>query len=383
MNNEYVMSFCLYHLHILGLNPFKQSIFSKLRAGFVALITCVLYGFNLAALFHDNNGIKSLQNTIDALPCGQQTSVRLLYLLICGNKMKQLYEMTNETWPNDICGSKLKERLQFDSERFKSFFKSYSTYLVTIVIIYLITPSFYTYRRLTTEWYLPCKLESDMCYLSARLAQVVYFMLIIYQIIIFDGMCWAFLFCLFLETEKVKYSFKYLNIEELNSNNEVNRKFCSIVKHHCYLLEFLKRFNAVYSLQMLNHFLTIAAALCFGMFLVSKDGFPPTTFENARFIPYVIGYNTQLYICCYSGEVIYSQLISIADAIYESMWYLNNHSNVSNGIRLGIQVSQIGNKVTIGGLWPLSLSTFVSVFKTSVSLNAILQTVYINAERSI
>nr|AVH87287.1 odorant receptor 46 [Holotrichia parallela] len=320
---------------------------------------------------------------MDALPGGQQTSVRLLYLLICGNKLKRLYEMVNETWPNDVLGSVLKKRFEFDSQRFKKFFIAYVTVVTTIAMIYMMAPTFCSYRRLVTEWYLPCDLEFDVCYISARIAELVYMLLIFYQVLVFDGMFCAFLFCLFMEVEKIKHSFKHLNIGELNSRNEVNRKFCSILKHHGFVLEFLKRFNAVYSVQMLNHFLTLAAALCFGMFLFSKDGFPPSSYQSARYGPYVIAYNIQLYTCCYAGELIYNQLLSISDAIYESMWYLNNESNVSNGVRLAIQVSQIGNKITIGGLWPLNLRTYMSVFKTSVSLNALLQTVYINNEKSI
>lgn len=55
------------------------------------------------------------------------------------------------------------------------------------------------------------------------------------------------------------------------------------------------------------------------------------------------------------------QVCSVADVMYQTKWYENYNLKLRKGILMVMNVSRIENKLTIGGLWKVNLSTFMGV----------------------
>lgn len=56
-----------------------------------------------------------------------------------------------------------------------------------------------------------------------------------------------------------------------------------------------------------------------------------------------------------------NQVCSVADVMYQTKWYENYNLKLRKGILMVMNVSRIENKLTIGGLWKVNLSTFMGV----------------------
>nr|AKC58543.1 odorant receptor 8 [Anomala corpulenta] len=380
MEEEYVMFSGLYSLNLVGLHPFKSSF----KKGVVALIfivfTLICYALNLAGVILKYDGLKSLADSIDAVPAGQQVMVKLLSVLFLRNEMKHLYNTVEKKWDNKIYGEELENTIKKLSLKFK---KIYNTYRMTIwvtAILYVSKPLILFSRTLLTEMYIPCNLSQNYCYISFIAIQTIYIFDLAFVVYTFDGIFYAFLFYVYCELEKIKYGFANLNVSittDLNNNEEdCYTKFCEIVKHHYSMIKFLQDVNKVYYLQLLNHFVTITATIVFGIFFMNMDGFPPALGKVSRYIPYLMSYHFQLYIYCMWGQQVFDQVCSVCDVIYQSQWYVRYQPKLAKGMLLVMKVSQIQNKLTIGDMWKLNLGTFMSVIKTSMSFHAFMQTVY-------
>nr|QBB72973.1 odorant receptor [Protaetia brevitarsis] len=378
MEDEYVMKCGLYYLHLIGTNPFKRSIRGNIIC-FIQTFTAIYsLGMAIDGVISKYENIKSLAGSIDTVPSAIQTVIKLLSAIFLRQKMKNLYLMVEEKWPDDIFGREFQNKLNKWSKMFKTSYKVYLYFYVFTLVFFISRPLLRHSRILVTEWNLPCNVASNQCYGFYVVLQASYFSIIVSVVFGFDIIFYAFLFYGFCELEKIKYAFEHLSISENVEGDEekVYVEFCKILKHHDYILRFLDMVSKVYSLQLLSNFSAYVSTIVFGVFFMNVDGFPPSKENLAKYIPYLITHHFQLIMYCVLGEMIRTQLSSVSDTIYLSKWYVKKQPKLTKAMIIVMQMSRIPNKILIGGIWAMDLDLFMKVVKTSISVHAFMQTIY-------
>lgn len=258
MEEEYVMLSGLYSLELVGLHPFKSSFKQSVIALIFIVFTLICYAMNLAGVILKYDGIKSLADSIDAVPAGQQVfmkclhlsrqissilfkvMVKLLSVLFLRKQMKRLYNTVEKKWDTNIYGEELENTIKELAQKFK---KIYNTYRITIWVtafLYVSKPLILFSRTLLTEMYIPCDLSQNYCYVSFIAIQTIYIFDLAFVVYTFDGIFYAFLFHVYCELEKIKYGFANLNVSVTTDDEETYTKFCKIVKHHYSMIKYLK-----------------------------------------------------------------------------------------------------------------------------------------------
>lgn len=130
----------------------------------------------------------------------------------------------------------------------------------------------------------------------------------------------------------------------------------------CQQLVILNQFNAnaniLYkpynkSIRETNYFIVVSiiALNCFG---VLRQPHQIVTLDS-------IHYRQFLSLIKIKVHIFYFQLCSVSDVIYNSKWYIKRQLNFAKGMLLVMKVSRVQNKLSIGSLWRLNLTTFMSV----------------------
>ncbi|XP_071056610.1 odorant receptor 45b-like [Onthophagus taurus] len=379
MPHDFVMESGLYALDLIGLHPFRKSGFGYVRAFVFSSTFLVMYILNVAGVIVRYEGIKSLADSVDAIPAGQQVLVKVFAVILIHDRFQKLFAKMDQMWPNNIYGSELELKIQTYQASFKRTFIAYRATIWITTITYISKPLLTLSRSFATAWYIPCDYHENFCYVSIIVAQSLYIAILAFAVVVFDFIFFSFLFNIYCELEKIKFGFNNLRVLEDSNQDDPNilTEFFKLVKHHNFLLRCIKDLNNVYSLQVLNHVSTISATIVFGIFFMNMDGFPPSGDKLYRYIPYLISYNFQLYIYCVIGQEMSYQAENVGKSLYESTWYLSNQPKLRKGMIMVIQISQQQeNKLSIGGIWDLNLRIFMSVIKTSVSVHAFMQTIY-------
>lgn len=75
MKQEYVLASGLRFLDFIGLNPYKSRWQQRMRAFIFVGSAIIGYFLNLVGLFYNCSDLKSLADSVDAIPAGQQVLV--------------------------------------------------------------------------------------------------------------------------------------------------------------------------------------------------------------------------------------------------------------------------------------------------------------------
>lgn len=88
--------------------------------------------------------------------------------------------------------------------------------------------------------------------------------IIFYAVTGFDGLFFFFIGHVLTELKMVKMSY------QMSQNHR--EKFLETIQHHAFVLNFVRKLNRIYSQVLLNQHVSCLFGICFGLFLVSKDG---------------------------------------------------------------------------------------------------------------
>nr|XP_022901694.1 odorant receptor 4-like [Onthophagus taurus] len=191
-----------------------------------------------------------------------------------------------------------------------------------------------------------------------------------YSMIVYDSMFFTLINCAVIQMIKVQYG-----LEHLDMTRDPYTEFCKLVKYHDFILRFITYINGIYSIQLLNHFFTTTCCICVGIFMLNVDGFPPST-DKLSYVSYLVCHNYQLYIYCSYGQILLNEMEAVGESLYNSDWYKKFQPKLRKAMSYVIIMSNLPNKLTIGGYWELNLKTYMSIVKTAFSFNAFVQNVF-------
>ncbi|XP_067205205.1 odorant receptor 10-like [Linepithema humile] len=157
-------------------------------------------------------------------------------------------------------------------------------------------------------------------------------------------------------------------------NYAYNLKMC--VTDHTRLLRSIVLVEHIFNIMMLALFLYFGILFSFYGFLIlnlSEGGNDLSIFRAAYLICIIINFVCHSCVYCAVGEILLSQCKHIHYAVYSNKWYNLEPRNSRNMILLMVRTNE-PVYLTAGRLFPLTMSTFCNLLKTSASYISVLLT---------
>nr|AOG12912.1 odorant receptor [Eogystia hippophaecolus] len=158
-------------------------------------------------------------------------------------------------------------------------------------------------------------------------------------------------------------------IEEVN---EFNMTIKRIVKWHLELIRCVQLLEKIFSKSTLFNAITSS-------FLICLTGFNVTAIDNVpfmlSFISFLLVTFLQIYFFCCFGDMIMQSSVEVAEAVYNSRWYMVETS-LARELMIILIKAQIPCKITAFGFADINLRAFMRILSTSWSYFTLLKTMY-------
>ncbi|XP_018364329.1 PREDICTED: odorant receptor 22c-like [Trachymyrmex cornetzi] len=148
-------------------------------------------------------------------------------------------------------------------------------------------------------------------------------------------------------------------------NDKAERNLAAVVERHLRILSFTSQLESIMHKVALVELVGSTIAICLlGYYIITAW----ETFDATKITSYAVLYLSlcfNIFIFCYIGEIITEQCKLVGEMAYMTDWY-NLHHKTARGLILIIARSNNVIKFTAGKLFPLSITTFGDVIKTSM-----------------
>ncbi|CAH2010044.1 unnamed protein product [Acanthoscelides obtectus] len=154
--------------------------------------------------------------------------------------------------------------------------------------------------------------------------------------------------------------------------NNVEPLLNDLIKHHYEIIRLVEILNDLFSPIALVQCGTSGLAICFVGFqlmVTVESGSPEFVIQAAYFCCLFV----QIYFYCWFGQDIMLKSIEISISYYLTDWYNACSSNVRNHLFLIMERTKRPLELRAGGVFPLTLSTLMSILRSSYSYMAVLQ----------
>ncbi|XP_014475014.1 PREDICTED: odorant receptor 82a-like [Dinoponera quadriceps] len=154
-------------------------------------------------------------------------------------------------------------------------------------------------------------------------------------------------------------------------NYSVQRKLASIVKHHLRVLCFITRMENIMYKACFVELAGCTLNMCLiGYYFVMNWGVL-TTAKITSYSTIYISMAFNIFIFCYTGEIVAEQCKNVGRMAYMTNWYELDHKTARSFILVIVRSNNV-IKITAGKIVPLSIATFGDVIKTSLAyMNAL------------
>ncbi|VEN52485.1 unnamed protein product [Callosobruchus maculatus] len=146
----------------------------------------------------------------------------------------------------------------------------------------------------------------------------------------------------------------------------------SLIKHHYEIIQLAQTLNELLSPIALIQCVSSGLAICFVGFqlmIAVQPGSP----EFISQVAYFGSMFSQIFFYCWYGQSIILKSISISPSHYSTNWYDAYPSNIRSYLFLIMERTKRPLILRAGGVFPLSLSTLMSILRSSYSYMAVLQ----------
>ncbi|KAG8035001.1 hypothetical protein G9C98_005423, partial [Cotesia typhae] len=152
-----------------------------------------------------------------------------------------------------------------------------------------------------------------------------------------------------------------------------NWRFKTCIKHHKRLIQIIHQLNSVFTTSLLVQLGVSSFLMCLNGYLAFM--FPHDNQRLIRSIMYLIaGFVQLLYWCGFGNELKY-QVNDLATSQWMSGWEDKYDRGIKNLVTTAMIRAMQPMEVKAGGLFILSMETFLSILKTSYSVFVLLTTV--------
>ncbi|XP_055522547.1 odorant receptor 67d-like [Wyeomyia smithii] len=156
------------------------------------------------------------------------------------------------------------------------------------------------------------------------------------------------------------------NNSESNLNELIHDKLVEIVRCHQRINEFVSRFEELYSHQIFMEISCDALQIIVTLFVLHIEPWVPGYFV-------IVVATFQLFLYCLLGTLIDIKTDVLSECIYNVSWH-KLPKKEQNIVQIMLQVSQSPRQLTYGGLVPLNMNLFQSIYRKIYSVFMMLQT---------
>ncbi|XP_017774125.1 PREDICTED: odorant receptor 94a-like [Nicrophorus vespilloides] len=155
-------------------------------------------------------------------------------------------------------------------------------------------------------------------------------------------------------------------------DKDVSKKIKTQIGFHQEILEYCELVEELLNYGILAQFLCSAISICFTLLQLIMI---PYNFKMSIILLYLTCILCQLWMYCWFGHLVLVKSSEVIDACYMSEWY-KCHPRMKSFFFLIMERSKKPTYFTAGKFFILSLTTFVTILKSSYSYFAVLQRMY-------
>ncbi|KAG7207071.1 hypothetical protein KM043_000953 [Ampulex compressa] len=149
-----------------------------------------------------------------------------------------------------------------------------------------------------------------------------------------------------------------------------------LVDQHRRIIAFSNDVDDLFSyISLMQLLLNTLVICCLTFMIVYTIGTDQAFGMIVKYVLFYIGISTEAFVFGYAGDYLSSKSTSIANMIYESLWY-DLPTNQSRILLLMMLRSQKRLTITAGKVADMSLEGFAAIMKTSASYASVLYTLY-------
>ncbi|KAF7274415.1 hypothetical protein GWI33_012923 [Rhynchophorus ferrugineus] len=159
------------------------------------------------------------------------------------------------------------------------------------------------------------------------------------------------------------------NVGEYGTEKEIKKDFVDCINHHYTIIEFLQTTENVFGQIYFGQIFASTIALCMDLFLLSLT--EPTTFEFFYLVVYQLAISNLLFVPCWFATEMTRKSENIPNAAYSWHW-IDLSISFKKELIIFIRRSQHPLKLYAANFFELSVQTFLTIFRSSLSYYAVL-----------
>ncbi|XP_058796006.1 odorant receptor 49b-like [Phymastichus coffea] len=160
------------------------------------------------------------------------------------------------------------------------------------------------------------------------------------------------------------------------SQSEAHQKLKACIRRHQIMITYADQVEELFCFAMLGQMFGSVTQICFSGFqlILAEE----TTFQRKLLsVEYLLGSFVQLYFYCYSSHEIFTESQNVSEAAYSAKWYRITNPKLHKDFALMFEIMVHRARkpciLTVGKFCPLTLQTYSSVVRTSMSYFTVLR----------
>ncbi|EFA09138.2 odorant receptor 111 [Tribolium castaneum] len=353
------------------MSPHDSGTFARIRKIFSILVYTSTVVLSMAELFFNYKDLETVIRATESFFTQYGLAWKIAVFVVYKTELAQIIRLCDNLWPLDEFGTG--HNFQFLHKFLRRFFLLYTGNLALLCTQFAVTAFFDDQFKSVMVYYGEKESRSQIYDNFVFTLQVIYLYVGCFVVAGFDCFFFYLLGHAVTELKMLTISF---SCKEIGRNWGYEERFKCSVKHHIHVLELLDKINKVYSVMLLNQHLCSLFGICFGIFLMTKDGIPPNVDHFSKWSTYIFTFILQVWTYCFAGDQIMHWSLKIPDEIfYDNYW---NKYSLKNGLNkiIAIQRGQKAAGVSLGGFAMLDIESFNVVIKNAVNFFMFMDKMY-------
>nr|CAI5862134.1 unnamed protein product [Callosobruchus analis] len=153
-------------------------------------------------------------------------------------------------------------------------------------------------------------------------------------------------------------------IQDELEGKDVGKRLRGCIEHHCFLLNYMRQINQVFSVRLVLFFGIILITMCLEMYRSTCPDSDWKTFAES--ILYTTSGLYEFLSCyCFPVQFLVNQADRVAGIVYQTNWYKSKYK--AHSVSLMILLGQRRVKIAAGGVVNIDFITGLNTVKTMVS----------------
>ncbi|CAH1376354.1 unnamed protein product [Tenebrio molitor] len=359
-------------IHIAGMSPLVTNKFALIRSVSSIIIYTLTLLLLLMELFFNYKGIETLARASESLFAQYALAWKIAVFVVYKDKLARVVRKCGNLWSLEEFGERWGSHFASQHKFLKKFFRVYNVNLFVLCTQFALIPLFDEELNSVMMYYA----EDEVA--SPAYGNFVYGLHFVYMFVAacivggFDCLFFYLIGHIVSEFKMLRVSF---SDKDIGKSWTYRERFRRSIKHHIHILELVKDINEIYSTMLLNQHMCSLFGICFGIFLMTKDGIPPDFEHFSKYATYIFAFILQVWTYSFAGDQVIYWSSKIPDEIFYN-WNGDNLTIDGSNRIIAIKRGQKAARVSLGGFGNLDIESFKFVIKNAVNFFMFMDTMY-------